>query len=95
MADKPVIRWRIQFESISAVRYPQMYDQRTDRARQDIDWDSIPEDWWTTATSEHDSEARSREQYAGLLKLIEEGEFIRNVRLSCSTAPEWEEIDRG
>lgn len=82
-------RYRIEFESISAIRYPQLYDLRTERARQDIDRDLIPESWWTGTGRESEDEAGIRDQHAGLLKLIDEGEFIRNVRMLRSAAPEW------
>jgi hypothetical protein len=89
-------RFRIEFESISAIRYPQMYDQRTDRAIEISGLShadalaAIPEDWWTPTAAEHDTEERAREQYDGLHKLIAEGEWIRNVRMLRSAAPEWE-----
>lgn len=70
----------IEFESVSAIRYPLFYDPRTERVRQGLDWSIVPEDAWTKA-ERTSTESDIRSQYTGLMRLINEGELIRNVKV--------------
>lgn len=80
MVEEGPKRFIIEFESVSALTHPEVYDWRTERARGDVDPLTIPEDWWTPQRRQ-DSEHSIRQQFDGLQKLIAEGEFIRNVRV--------------
>lgn len=82
MTEQIAYRYRVEFESVSTIDHPSMYDQRTVEV--------IPEDWWYPTVREHDSEEQARAQYDGLRQLIEKGEWIRNVRLLRSPVPDWE-----
>lgn len=80
MSDEEDQLYTIQFESVSAQRYPHLYNWSTERARKDIDPSELEGVEWHKAerTSTKDS---IRSQYAGLKKLIAEGELIRNVKV--------------
>jgi hypothetical protein len=91
--------YRVEFDSISAIQHPSMYNQRTTRAVKIPGLShaealaSIPEDWWDRIHAEHATEPRARDQQTGLRKLIDEGEWIRNVRVyRRPIATDWEEI---
>lgn len=71
----------IEFEQVSAIEHPELFDWRTERARQDVDRSTIPEEWWHKSRRQ-DSERSIRSQFEGLHTLIGEGEFIRNVRVT-------------
>lgn len=80
MVEEGPERFRIEFEQVSALDHPDLYDWRTERARQDIDHSAIPDEWWTRSRRQG-TEHSIREQFKGLHQLIAEGEFIRSVKV--------------
>ncbi len=83
--------YRLCWESVSAMEYPQFYDWSTERAKP-IDPTTIPDDFWHETCNESTEPWHQRN---GLLQLIREGELIRNVRLfkAAVAQPEWEAVD--
>lgn len=85
--------YTIEFESVSAQRYPHLYDWRTERARKDITPAEMEGVEWHKARRT-DNEASIRSQHTGLKQLIAEGELIRNVKVFKTTITETEtEVD--
>jgi hypothetical protein len=83
-------RWRVSFESVSAIHHPELY--AGDRARPDIDATQLGDSYWTASERETKSQQDARQQHDGLNQLIAEGEFIRNVKVEVATT-QWEPVD--
>ena len=69
--------WRVEWQHVSAVRYPQFYagDYPTVKPL------DVPDQFWTTVHRESNDEQSIRTQFEGLQQLIIQNELIRNVKL--------------
>ena len=72
--------YEIEFESVSATRYPHLYDWRTERAKKGLTPDDLKGVVWEKASRRSDKDS-IYSQFNGLKQLINEGELIRNVRV--------------
>jgi hypothetical protein len=84
-----VKRYRVVFEAVSPLRYPQAYDGRD---RPYLPAEQIPEKWWheVVADQHGENEASARSQVEGLHHIRAEGEYVRNVRLEVQETGAWE-----
>ncbi len=86
--------YRIRFESISAMLFPQFYDFRTERALPGMRDELLDKDeFWHQTQRESDRESILG-QGQGLRRLIREGELIRNVVVERRALPPdgWEAV---
>lgn len=70
-------QYRIEFESVSAIRHPEAYYANGLPIR----GFDIPEDWWHTTVTPNRDREHAESQFEGLLGLQKSGEHIRNVRV--------------
>lgn len=83
-------RWRVSWEMISAIAFPELYVG--ERPRSDVNVADLDARYWHPV--EHETHERdARDQYTQLLRLIDQGEFIRNVRLEVTTV-QWKEAEK-
>jgi hypothetical protein len=77
---------------ISAIAYPQFYNANGRAKVSMVSNEKLPDRYWHTTSAEHKSEYTARDQWNGLHKLAEEGEFIRNIKVEV-TEVAWQEVD--
>ena len=85
MSDEAV--YRVTFETVSATNHPQYYRGE----KPIVPADQVPDGHWHPVER---TGAGIHAQYRGLLRLVEQGELVRNVRLFKGTTSKisWREV---
>lgn len=79
---------KVSFEHVSAIEHPEYYDGD----RPIVSADSVPDEHWTYTERVG---VKVTQQYNGLVRIMGDGELIRNPRLfeaDAPSEPEWREV---